>query len=123
MNRFFKLLPLLAGLFLSTAASDLPPAIDILRADARLDYPLEITFSIEAESDSELRTVELEYGLTGRDCSPDINLAVPEDFSPAKGVDLEWTWRVAASGGNLPPGAKIWGNWHLVNAEGNDASE
>jgi hypothetical protein len=118
MSRAGRILLLGLGLLLSAAASK-PPAIELLRADAFVEYPLEITFQIEAESDVEIRLVELEYGLIGRDCTPDLNLAVPEDFSPGKRVDLGWTWRLAASG-NMPPGTQIWWNWHLVDADGNE---
>jgi hypothetical protein len=108
-------LPFLIG----AAAAESPHNITILRAEAKIDYPLDVTFTVEAESDSEIRVLELEYGLTGRDCTPDVNIAVPEDFSPGEYIDLEWTWRVSATG-NLPPGTKIWWDWRLEDAEGNE---
>jgi hypothetical protein len=119
MNGKGKLLFLGLGFLISAAAAEPPPEIAILSAEAKLDYPVEITFALEAESDAEIRTVELEYGLIERDCTPDINLAIPDDFSPDSRIDVEWAWRVAASG-NLPPGTKIWWSWHLVDAEGNE---
>ena len=48
--------------------------------------------------------MELEFGLTGRDCTPDRNVVIPEDFSPTGYADSEWTWRVAFSSYLLPPG-------------------
>jgi hypothetical protein len=118
-----KLLPkiLIAGcaLWLSAAAAKAPAAITIVRAAAETAYPTEITFSIEARSDVEIRSVELEYGLTGRDCSPDVIIAIPDHFVPGTSVKTQWVWNVADSG-NLPPGMKIWWDWHVVDAEGND---
>ncbi len=104
---------------LSIAASTSPPAIHIIDSDATVDYPAEITFSIEAESDVEIQILELEFGLSGRDCTPDINITAPEGFIPTGHVDAEWTWEVA-SAGNLPPGMRIWWRWHLADASGNE---
>jgi hypothetical protein len=105
---------LLSGAFARPEAE-----INILLADARVDYPVGISFSIEAESGSQIRTLELEYGLTGRDCTPDLNVVVPGDFSPTGHVDLTWTWSIAASG-NLPPGMRIWWDWRIMDAFGNE---
>ena len=107
------------GFFLSAAAARPGAGIDILASDARVDYPVGITFSIEAESESQIRTLELEYGIADRDCTPDLNVVVPGDFSPTGHVDLAWTWTVAASG-NLPPGMRIWWDWRIVDAFGNE---
>lgn len=104
---------------LSVAAAKPPPEIHIIDSEAYVDFPAEITFAIEAESDEEIQTVELEFGLTGRDCTPDVNVMAPEDFVPTGHVDTDWTWNVA-SAGNLPPGMRIWWNWRLVDASGNE---
>jgi hypothetical protein len=112
-------IPILCLAFLASAAAALPPSdIEIVRAEARVEYPSQVTFSLEAESGSEIQTAVLEYGLTGRDCTPDLNLAVPEGFSPGRRIDVEWTWRVASSG-NLPPGTEIWWSWRLEDDQGN----
>jgi hypothetical protein len=67
----------------------------------------------------EIRTVELEYGLVGRDCSPDVVIAVPEDFAPEDSVKVQWVWNISELG-NLPPGMKIWWDWRLVDADGKE---
>jgi hypothetical protein len=77
-------------IFLSAAAARPEAEIDILEADAKVEYPTGITFSIEAKSDTQIRTLELEFGLTGRDCTPDLNVVVPENFSTTDHVDLTW---------------------------------
>jgi len=114
-----RILLLGLGFLLSAAAAKSAPSITITSAAAEVDYPQEITFTIEAESDAEIRILELEYGLTGRDCTPDVNVVIPEDFVPGKEIQVEWTWRVAASG-NLPPGMQIWWIWRLVDDAGNE---
>jgi hypothetical protein len=103
---------------LSAAAAE-PPAIRVLASAADVDFPSGITFSIEAESDSEIQVLELEYGLTGRDCTPDINVVTPKNFTPAGHVDAEWTFD-STSAGILPPGMRIWWNWRLVDSSGNE---
>lgn len=104
---------------LSAAAVPSPAAITIVRAAAKTSYPTEIVFSIEARSDVEIRSVELEYGLAGRDCSPDVIIAIPNGFAPGTSVKTQWVWNVGDSG-NLPPGMRIWWDWHVVDAEGNE---
>jgi hypothetical protein len=61
----------------------------------------------------------LEYGLTGRDCTPDVNVVVPEDFSPTGHVDSRWMLEVPVAG-ILPPGMRIWWDWRPVDAMGNE---
>jgi hypothetical protein len=114
---------LLAGFgWICMAAAASRPAADIRILDdgAAARYPIRIVFSIEAESDAQIRVLELEYGLIGRDCTPDRNIVVPEDFSPTGHVDSKWTWEVAASSNILPPGMRIWWDWRLVDAMGNE---
>jgi hypothetical protein len=119
MKSFQKILIMGLGIWLSAAAAKTTPPITIVHADAKVSYPTQIEFSIEARGDVEIRTAELEYGLIGRDCSPDVIIAIPETFTPEKQIRLSWVWDVAESG-NLPPGMKIWWDWHLVDAEGKE---
>jgi hypothetical protein len=119
MKRSGRILFCSLMVLLSIAAAKPPAAIHVVDASAYVDYPADITFSIEAESESEIRVLELEYGLTGRDCTPDVNIVVPEDFIPAGRVDAEWTFD-SASAGNLPPGMRLWWDWRLVDASGNE---
>jgi hypothetical protein len=102
----------------ATAAKPTLP-ITIVHADAKITYPTRIEFSIEARGDVEIRSAELEYGLIGRDCSPDVIIAIPATFTPEKQIRLNWVWNVAESG-DLPPGMKIWWDWHLVDADGKE---
>lgn len=119
MKSFQKILVVVFGIWLSAAAAKTAPVITIVHADAAVTYPTRIDFSIEAHSDAVIQTVELEYGLVGRDCSPDILVAIPNKFSPNKQIRLSWTLSTEQVG-NLPPGMKIWWDWHLVDANGNE---
>jgi hypothetical protein len=119
MKPFQKILMVGIGIWLSAAAAKTTAPITILQADAAVTYPTGIVFSIEARSDAVIRTAELEYGLVGRDCSPDILVAVPDKFSPDAQIQASWTFS-SAQEGNLPPGMKIWWDWHLVDANGNE---
>jgi hypothetical protein len=120
MNRLPKILLGGLGLWLSTAAATAEFPIRVLHADAVASYPTRIDFSVEAQSDIQIQTVELEYGVEGRDCTPDINIAIPKDFAPDTHIAVDWTLSVDDTG-NLPPGLKIWWDWHMVDAQGNEA--
>jgi len=119
MKLLQKILIVGLGIGLWAAAAKAAPPIAIVKADAAVSYPNRIEFSIEARGDAEIRTVELEYGLIGRDCSPDVIVAIPGSFTPSQQINLSWVWNVAKEG-NLPPGMKIWWDWHLVDAEGKE---
>ncbi|MBN1440071.1 MAG: hypothetical protein JW929_11740 [Anaerolineales bacterium] len=119
MNRTGRLLLFGFALLVGAAAPKPPAAIRILDSDVDVDYPAEFTFSIEAESDVTIQTVELEFGLIGRDCTPDVNIMTPEDFEPSGRIDAAWTWETTSLG-VLPPGMRIWWRWRLVDAAGGE---
>jgi hypothetical protein len=119
MKTFSKILFAGLAIWLSAAAATVFAPITIVHTAAEVSYPNRITFSVEAQSDVEIRTVELEYGLVGRDCSPDVVIAIPDNFTPGNNIKLHWIWNVASTG-NLPPGMKIWWDWRLVDAEGSE---
>jgi hypothetical protein len=120
MNRTATILFASLGFLLAAGAPKPPPAIDISRSAAKVEFPETITFSIKAASDSPIQTLELEFGLTGRGCTPDINLVVPDDFSPATEINLTYTWDVG-SVTDIPPGMRLWWDWRLVDEAGNEA--
>jgi hypothetical protein len=119
MKSLQKILIFGLGVWLSAAAPKTSSPITITQADAKVSYPTQIEFSVEARSETEIRSVELEYGLVGRDCSPDVVVAIPDSFTPGNRIQIQWVWDVAKMG-NLPPGMKIWWDWHLVDAEGKE---
>jgi hypothetical protein len=116
MSRIGRILLTGLGFLLSAAAAKSAPAIHVINADAELNYPEKIVFTIEAESETPINVLELEFGLTSRDCTPDVNIIIPKGFSPSGHVDEEWTF----SAGDIPPGMRIWWDWRLVDESGNE---
>jgi len=86
--------------------------------EAMLNFPESVTFSATVTSDSEIRSIVLEYGNEQQTCGEVIAKAFPQ-FSPGKNVDAEWTWEMRQSG-SLPPGASLWWRWRITDANGNE---
>ena len=84
---------------------------------AALSFPEKITFSVDLESEAEISSVELEYGVEQLTCGTLVSKAFP-DFEPGKQVIVEWSWAMKQTG-SLPTGAKIWWRWHVTDANGN----
>jgi hypothetical protein len=92
----------------------------VQRAEAQVDFPNRIVFSLDAQSDMDIQTVELEYGLASKSCTTDVNSVVPDNFSPGKQVSTEWVWDMKQVR-PLPPSPNlIWWRWHLIDASGNE---
>lgn len=89
----------------------------VLSSQAYIQFPDEIEFSIEIEHDEVLELVELEYGLDVRACAVDVSRVTPEDFEPSESVNVRWTWNMRRTG-SLPPGARIWWQWHIIDERG-----
>lgn len=89
----------------------------VISSQAYIQFPDEIEFSIEIEHDEVLELVELEYGLDVRACAVDVSRVTPEDFEPSESVRVQWTWNMRRTG-SLPPGARIWWQWHIVDENG-----
>lgn len=82
------------------------------------NFPESATFRATITGGSEIRSVVLEYGNEQETCGEVIAKAFPE-FSPGTTVDAEWTWEMRQSG-SLPPGAKLWWRWRVVDANGQE---
>jgi hypothetical protein len=91
--------------------------VEIIQARAEIEFPDQIEFSLEAQGDSPIQVVELEYGLPGGACITDINRVEPEDFDPGTQVKTSWIWNMRRTG-SLPPGARIWWRWLVIDANG-----
>src|ERR1051325_7500470 len=110
-------MPLMLALIFSLTAITLrvglfavPPAFaaplaDVTNNKVTFDFPTTATFSAALNSDSEIQSVVLEYGNQQQTCGDVIAKAFPQ-FTPAKSVNIEWTWDMRQSG-SLPPGAQI----------------
>ncbi|HXD11989.1 MAG TPA: peptidase MA family metallohydrolase [Anaerolineales bacterium] len=84
-----------------------------------LDFPNTITFQARISANANITSVVLEYGTEQQTCGDVIAKAFPE-FSPAKSVDVEWTWDMRQSG-SLPPGATIWWRWRYTDEAGKES--
>jgi len=93
--------------------------LEVLAAEVQIDFPDQIVFSLQAKSDVEVDVVELEYGLARRACTADVNRVVPEDFEVDVVVNTSWTWNMRRTG-SLPPGARLWWRWRLVDSAGRE---
>ncbi|MCE9644385.1 MAG: hypothetical protein K8S20_00175 [Chloroflexi bacterium] len=79
-------------------------------------FPETATFSATLNAGSNITSVTLEYGNEQQTCGDVIARAFPQ-FTPAKSVNVEWTWDMRQSG-SLPPGAQIWWRWRYTDESG-----
>ncbi len=96
-----------------------PTGPQVLANQAVLKFPESITFEVSAQSDFPIEKLELEYGLDLTSCATDVNRVVPEDFVAGENVEASWTWLMRQTG-SLPPGAKVWWRWYLVDQQGHE---
>ena len=113
------ILTLILGLSLlttTTAFVQLPATVT--NNEAVLNFPESVSFSATITSDSEIRSIVLEYGNKQRTCGEVTAKAFPQ-FSPGKIVEAKWTWEMRQSG-SLPPGASLWWRWRITDANGSE---
>jgi hypothetical protein len=106
----------LSLLTVSTAFVQLPATVT--NNKAVLSFPESVLFSATIASDSEIRSIVLEYGNEQQTCGEVIAKAFPQ-FSPGKTVEAKWTWEMRQSG-SLPPGASLWWRWRVTDANGSE---
>ncbi len=88
------------------------------RNRAVLDFPNTVTFQLTLSAPVEITRIVLEYGVDMLTCGEVVAKAFP-DFEPAARVETEWTWDMRQSGSE-PPGARIWWQWRVTDAEGKE---
>ena len=116
-NKIFTLL-FTVNLLLPTPALAAPPA-DVTDNEVVFDFPNTATFRARITSDAEIQSVVLEYGNEQQTCGEVIAKAFPL-FTLGTTVDAEWTWEMRQSG-SLPPGAKLWWRWRVIDANGSES--
>lgn len=84
----------------------------------RVSYPESIEFSLDLNSTSVIENVELVFGTDVISCGESLSRALPEDYEPSTHVQVQWEWVLRRSG-SLPPGTKVWWEWHLTDSNGN----
>jgi hypothetical protein len=85
-----------------------------------INFPDDITFSVTAKDPAIIEKVVLLYGSDQRTLVPETSSSEAE-FTEDKEVSTSWTWKMKKTG-SLPPGATIWWQWEITDAEGNTAS-
>jgi len=119
MQRISILLALILSLnLLAVPSAFAAPLADVTNDQIRINFPESATFSATLTSDSEIRSVVLEYGNEQQTCGEVIAKAFPQ-FTPSRTVDVEWTWDMRQSG-SQPPGAQLWWRWRITDANGNE---
>ena len=120
MRRIQILLALILSLsLLAVPRVSAAPLADVTKDQPKLDFPNTITFQATISAATNLTSVVLEYGTEQQTCGDVIAKAFPE-FSPAKSVNVEWTWDMRQSG-SLPPGATIWWRWRYTDDTGKES--
>ncbi len=112
---------LMIGLVFSLAAPVLAQQasganIQVIFNKARLTFPESVTFTLQAESQSEISEVYLRYGTNGRSCTQGAARQKVE-LTTGTSIDVEWTWDFRKSR-NLPSGAQVWWQWEITDKSG-----
>ena len=94
------------------------PVANITNNEIIIEFPETATFRATFTDNVNITLVVLEYGNEQQTCGEVIAKAFPQ-FTPGKTVNAEWTWEMRQSG-SLPPGARLWWRWHVMNANGKE---
>jgi hypothetical protein len=117
-----RLMPFLIAFLLSalllfpSQMGDAQGVIQITDTGPNIIFPEGIIFKAQISSDAPIQSVVLEYGIEQLTCGRVIAKAFPE-FQKEIDTSVEWTWEMRQSG-SLPPGAQIWWQWRVTDAEG-----
>ena len=80
-------------------------------------FPREIQFILSANSETEIVSVELEFGTDALTCGQSTSRIIPEEFESGTSIEVEWVWNLRQTGSN-PPGTKVWWRWRMTDAAG-----
>ena len=91
--------------------------VSVKFSGAEAQFPSAITFTLEAEADSDIVDIDLEYrvsrrSLVAQSCRVDV------DFTPGESVATSWRWDMLETGG-LPPGTEVEYWWCIEDADSN----
>jgi hypothetical protein len=84
--------------------------------DIAINFPDDITFSVTAKGPAVIKKIILIYGSDQRSLVPETSSSEAE-FNEDKEVSTNWVWKMKKTG-SLPPGATIWWQWEITDAEG-----
>ena len=109
------LLPLLLGSLLA-APGLLSADVDLLRQWAVVDFPLAITFHVEAGASQEIAQAVVRFRIEERSCAQVESIGYGEVVSGPE-HSAQWTWDMRRTGG-LPPGAVVHFSWEITDIAG-----
>ncbi|UCG54510.1 MAG: peptidase MA domain-containing protein [Dehalococcoidia bacterium] len=89
--------------------------IIVTNSSVEVEFPYQLTFEIEAESDSEIKDIRLHYQVH-RDHFAVVTSEIITDLIPDKKVATSWKWDLIKSGG-LPAGTFIEYWWTITDSE------
>lgn len=81
---------------------------------AAVNFPNDVAFELQYRSERPLRAARLTFDVEQTSCVPAVTVVPVEPETP--GV-LSWRWVMVRSG-NPPPGATLWWEWTLTDADG-----
>ena len=81
------------------------------------EFPTSLTFNLNAQSDSNITRIILNYKID-KITTVTVISEVEPDFYIGRTVDTSWTWDMHQSG--LPPGAKVQYRWRIEDAAGHE---
>ncbi len=119
MQRSVSLLLILTLLFIPAPGVNAQSSTITVKDDQpAIEFPDQITFSANFDSDLPIEKVVLEYGVDQLTCGQVVAKAFP-DIQPGKSVAADWTWDMKQSG-SLPPGSTIWWRWRITDEQGRE---
>ncbi len=90
----------------------------VLDSAAQVDFPAGITFSLSAESETDVTDIRLNYTVERMSHAPVVS-EVYLEFPPDTRVATEWYWDMRKTGG-LPPGTEVDYWWTVTDAGGTE---
>jgi len=90
--------------------------ITLISSSAVAQFPVAITFNMEAEAATEITDIDLKYRVERSSLVP-VSCRVDADFTPGRRVSASWTWNMLETGG-LPPGTEVEYRWLIEDAAG-----
>jgi hypothetical protein len=112
----FALILLILSLFLAVVPG-ISQAQEAISAsyDTNIEFPTALTFSLNAESTTDITQITLSYKISQITTISVISEVEPQ-FNTAHVVKTSWEWDM--TGNSLPPGAEIQYSWRIEDAAG-----
>jgi len=114
--RLLTILSLLGLILALPRPVDAQETIRVLDTHVTADFPLSITFHLEAQGPVPISKAELRFRVEQRSCAQAESSGFAE-FAPARHINTRWTWDMR-KGGSFPPGAVVRYRWRLQDESG-----